>query len=466
MANESSVPGRGRRHPRGKLILLAISASLSALIAVLASVGFGTYLWAGSKVHYIGAPSTSADPSGGSDIDERCARKACNYLLLGSDSREGLTKEEQEAFGTNEDIGGSRRSDTIVVVHTEPDQQQAVILSFPRDLWVEIPGQGFGKINSAFEEGIEHGGAQLVARTIKHLTGLQINHVMYVDLAGFEAVVDALGGVRMCVPTAMSDPLTGLDIQAGCQAFDGQTALAFVRTRHQPCDTIPDFARISRQQQFLRAVLAKLLSPGEILRLPSLVPAVFDNIVVDRGLNPAELAYLASRLNGVNTGAADFRVVPTTTGSVTVDGTYYSIVRLLPEASELFGRLREGRPLGELGTVQPLTPPSPAVIEVGVFDRRSDGRSEAVLTILKQSGFDAAADVQDSKALGEIVKGSVILFEPGAQPMADVVSSYLPGLRVVQAERGLPGNTDIAVVIGSRYDADSLGSGGPPPECP
>jgi hypothetical protein len=98
-----------------------------------------------------------------------------------------------------------------------------------------------------------------------------------------------------------------LDIPAGCQHFDGRTALAYVRTRHQPCDTVPDFARISRQQQFLRAVIAKVLQPGELLRLQQLVPELLGNLVVDEGMNPAELVYLAGLLQGVGTDNADFR---------------------------------------------------------------------------------------------------------------------------------------------------------------
>ena len=164
---------------------------------------------------------------------------------------------------------------------------------------------GEGRINTAFEGGIDGGGAQRVARTVKQLSGMQIHHVLYVNLLGFQRVVDALGGVDMCVPYPMFDELTLLDIPAGCQHFDGRTALAYVRTRHQPCDTVPDFARISRQQQFLRAVIAKVLQPGELLRLQQLVPELLGNLVVDEGMNPAELVYLAGLLQGVGTDNAD-----------------------------------------------------------------------------------------------------------------------------------------------------------------
>ena len=129
-----------------------------------------------------------------------CADRACNYLLLGTDSRAGLSAEEQTHFGSNSDIGGVSRADTIMLVHTDPDLQKAIVVSFPRDLWVDIPGHGTDKINSAFEGGLTGGGPQLMAKTISNLTGLQIDHYLYVDLNGFQDVVDTLGGVELCIP--------------------------------------------------------------------------------------------------------------------------------------------------------------------------------------------------------------------------------------------------------------------------
>ncbi|HJS27791.1 MAG TPA: LCP family protein, partial [Actinomycetota bacterium] len=335
-------------HPHVRRTLLAVAASVSAVVTVVAAVAMGAYFWTRSQIEVIGPPPVATGASGPAepDIAGVCDERACNYLLLGSDSREGLTPEEQVQFGTDEDIGGENRSDTIILVHTEPDQKRATFLSFPRDLWVDIPGMGEGRINTAFEGGIDGDGAYRVARTVRDLTGLRINHVLYVDLAGFQGLVDALGGVDLCVPYAMQDELTGLDIPAGCQRFDGATALAYVRTRHQPCDTVPDFARIGRQQQFMRAVVSELLSPSELLQLPSLVPELLGNLVVDEGLrNPAELVYLAGTLDGVNTGAADFRSVPSVPEGIYVDGQYLSIVRAVePEATQLFERLQRGRP--------------------------------------------------------------------------------------------------------------------------
>ncbi|HET9723269.1 MAG TPA: LCP family protein [Actinomycetota bacterium] len=460
MADEKK-PQTGR-HPHVRRVLLASTAALSALVMLVGVVGAGAYFWTSSKIQTY-TPIAEASPGSGTgdeepDVAGKCDTRSCNYLLLGSDSREGLSKEEQIAFGTDEDIGGENRSDTIILVHTEPKQRRAVFLSFPRDLWVEIPGRGEGKINSAFEGGINGGGPEMVARTVKALTGLRINHILYVDLARFQGLVDTLDGVDMCVPYPMQDPLTGLDIGAGCQRFDGATALAYVRTRHQVCDKIPDFARIGRQQQFLRAVISKLLSPSELLKLPTLVPKLVGNFVVDPGLaNPAELVYLAGQLNGVNTGAADFRSVPTTTDGIYVDGQYLSIVRAVePAANDLFRALREGRPLGDLGKELPQTPPSPANVAVEVYDHRSLGKALGVLQTLTQGGFLTSPTTLDYGVLGQQVKGSAILFAPGEEAKAEVVAQYVGTLELQPAPRSVLGDADVAVVIGPNYEPPDL----------
>ncbi|MFM8998648.1 MAG: LCP family protein [Actinomycetota bacterium] len=339
---------------RRSRILLAVTALVATFVSVGSAVGLGLYALAESSRTTIPDAAGSGE---GFDITGTCAAESCTYLLLGSDSREGLSAEDQERFGDDLAIGGDTRSDTIILVRTEPDAKRATFLSFPRDLWVEIPGHGEDRINAAFEGGLEGGGAQLVAATVTALTGIPVDHVLYVSLAGFQHVVDALGGVELCLPEPMVDPLTKLDLPAGCQTLDGAASLAYVRTRHQPCDRIPDFARIARQQQFLRAVVAKMLEPAEVLKLPTLVPDVLGNLVVNDGLNPAELAYLASRLQGVGAGNVDFRVVPTYPAW---EGDRAVVKTTEPEASKLFAKLRRGKPLGDLGRLSEFTAPSPS----------------------------------------------------------------------------------------------------------
>jgi LCP family protein required for cell wall assembly len=458
-------------HPHWRRVFLGAAATASAFVMVIAAVTMGTYFWARGQINVIPditGPTGQANPTA-EDIAGKCAERACNYLLLGSDSRKGLSPEEIAAFGTDAHIGGENRSDTIMLVHTRPDRKEATFLSFPRDLWVDIPGMGMGKINSAFEGGIDHGGAQRVARTVKSITGMQIHHVMYVNLLGFQKLVDALGGVDMCVPYPMYDPLALLDIQAGCQHFDGRTALAYVRTRHQPCDTVPDFARISRQQQFLRAVIAKLLQPGELLKLQNLVPELLGNLVVDKGLNPAELVYLAGLLKGVGTQNADFRALPTVPeGIYDSSGQYLSVVRMVqPDADELMRRLREGKPLGTLGTQLAGTAPSPANIVVSVVERDAGAPiASDVFDILTEGGFNQSPGIVDETVVSPPSKGSMILYRSGAEDMAKVVGSYFGNLDLVPAPPGaLPRGQDVAVVVTDRYHVPPPNPNGPI-ECP
>jgi LCP family protein required for cell wall assembly len=457
-------------HPHIRRAFLAATASISAIVFVVAAFSFGGYFWARRQIREIRIVDNGPTPQTDIVPDAPCTQHACNYLLLGSDSRKGLTPEEIAAYGSDAHNGGVNRSDTIIVVHTNPTTGKTVILHFPRDLWVNIPGHGWGKINSAFEGGLQGGGPQLVAKTIKSISGLQINHVMYVDLAGFQGVVDALGGVPMCVDRPMQDVLSGLNIpKAGCYTFDGQTALSYVRARHLPGDCIPDFARIARQQQFLRAVLNKLLSSGQILHLASVVPAVASNLYVDPGLRDLlQLKYLADQLHGINTGDADFRVVPTVPDEAYPNGIFTSIVRMVqPQANELFAAIREGNPIGKLGKEQADTPPSPANIKVAVFDNGNGAAASRVESILDRSGFDVSPGLQPISEFGHAMQGSAMLYRPADANVADVATGFIPNLTQKAAPKGWLTRYDLALVIGPGFSPEQPGgsTGAPPPSC-
>jgi LCP family protein required for cell wall assembly len=448
-----------RAHPTLLRTLIGLTASLALVVAAVSAYAYVGYLQAQHGITRIPASPT---PSGGSQQRDfgPCVDNVCNYLILGSDSRSGLTPEEQGQFGTNEDIGGSQRSDVIMLVHTDPNLRKAIVLSFPRDLWVEIPGKGMDKINAAFEGGLEGFGAQRVARTVEQLTGLKVNHVLYVDLAGFQGIVDTLGGVTMCIPAAMTDPLTGLDVQAGCQTLDGYQALAYVRTRHQPCDVVPDFARISRQQQFLRAVLNRLLSPGEIAKAPSLIRPVARNLVADEGLDLADVIYLVKQLEGISTGAVEFRAVPG------IGGFEGSLSVLFPDpvAEQIFARIRQGNPLGTLGQDLVGTAPSEANIVVPVIDHDSGGTVDDVEQILADAGFDISG-VVDYATYGADVTGSVIAYKPGHQSDAEVVQKYFPNLELLQVPDHTLKGSPVAVFITGTFDLQPVGTGGGSTEC-
>jgi len=461
-----SRPGRLARS------LLAVTASL-ALIVGLATFA-GAVRWYGLRDDGVQEDGTFANgpvvpvQDEGEDLPTGpCSERACNYLVLGSDSRAGLTEEEQEHFGTNEDIGGEQRADTVMLIHTDPALQKAIILSFPRDLWVDIPaheGQAAhqDKINSAFEGGINGGGAGLMAKTVANLTGLRIDHFLYVDLAGFQGVVDTLGGVEMCPPAYLADPdtgriqdiYTGLDIEPGCQQMDGATALAFVRTRKLPCDTIPDFSRIGRQQQFLRALFTQMLQPEKVAQAPTLVSPVLRNLRRDKEFLPGDLVYLVGQMRGLSTGAAEFRSVP---GNAGWEGSL-SVVHMDPSANQIFDAIRDGRPISDVGLDLVGVPKSPANIPVAVIDANSGGTATDVQTDLGNSGFDVSPGIWTADQVPDGVKGTRIVYAPGHDEEVSVLAAYLPGVKVVESAKLK--DVGVAVVITGAYEPPAPGDGG------
>jgi LCP family protein required for cell wall assembly len=455
---------------------------VSATIALL--VGLGT---AGLTVRWVQLRNVGTQGLGGGPVAPEgtqagpCVDQACNYLLLGSDSRAGLTPEQQEQFGTDESIGGANRADTIMLVHTDPRLKKAIVLSFPRDLWVAIPGRGHDRINTAFEGGLRHGGAQLVARTVANLTGLTIHHYLYVDLEGFRRTVNTLGGVDMCIPaynvntpgyltaTApngeptqvyygqtghIADPNSGLNIKPGCQRLGGDQALAYVRARHLPCDHIPDFARIGRQQQFLRAVVNQMLQPAMVVRAPALVGPVLENLRRDADLLPSDLVYLVGQLRGLSTGAVEFRAVP----SVAAQEGHKAVLRMDPSADGIFRAIEKGRPIGNVGTTLVSTPPSEANTKVAVVDANAVATASAVEELLIDAGFDVSPGIWPASEAPIDVTGPAIVFRPGASTNARVVAAYFPDLPLISSAdlRG----AQVALVIPSSYTLVRPGQGG------
>jgi LCP family protein required for cell wall assembly len=466
MPDGPTAGAAGRGHGPFARAAVALTATLSLLIGVGTAYAFMAYKQADDGPTI--PPPTGSTPPEVEQALGPCVDDVCNYLLLGSDSRAGLTPEEREQFGTDQQIGGENRADTIMLVHTDPALEKAIILSFPRDLSVRIPGHGEDKINAAFAGGVDGGGPALVAATVHKLTGLKVNHVLYVDLAGFQGVIDTLGGVEMCIPGEnvntpdgrIVDELTALDVQPGCQTLPGDQALAYVRTRHLRCDAAaPDFYRIARQQQFLRAVINRLLEPDQLAQLPVMIKPIMRNLVRDEDLNLADLAFLVGQLEGISTGAAEFRTVP-----AFPDPANLGILRMDASAERIFAAIREGKPLGEVGRDLVYTPPSEANVPVIVVDHSSGGEAAGVQDVLSQAGFDISPGSTTVTAYGKKVPGSVIAYAPDADAEAQVVQKYFPSLETRQV-KGLPDG--VAVFVDGSYEPVPVGGGGgAPPDCP
>ncbi|MGH3561974.1 MAG: LCP family protein [Mycobacterium sp.] len=262
---------------------LAVCLLLGVLIAGAGIVGGGA--WFDTALQR--APVLTAYP------DRPAAGRGTTWLLVGSDSRQDLTPEHQQQLTTGGDVG---RTDTLLLIHVPGlgSGTPATVVSIPRDSYVPIPGYGRDKINAASTLG----GAQLLAQTVEQATGLRLDHYVEIGFGGFAALIDALGGVTMCLAEPISDPLAGLDLPAGCQTLDGRAALGYVRTRATPR---ADLDRMANQRLFLSALLHRATSPTVWLnpwRWYTVPHTAAGAITVDQGDHAWDLARLGWALHG------------------------------------------------------------------------------------------------------------------------------------------------------------------------
>jgi LCP family protein required for cell wall assembly len=313
--------GRTRLRPRRVVKIVAL------VVVLLLVVGIGLYFYLDSKltradvlVDYSGRPVAA----GGQ-----------NWLITGSDSRQGLTRAQENQLATGHDVSG-QRSDTIMLLHIPSGSGPPVLLSLPRDSFLPIPGNGSNKLNAAFA----FGGGKLLAETVQNATGLHIDHYMSIGFGGLVNVVNAVGGVRMCLPSAMSDPAAGLHLNAGCQTLDGAQALGYVRSRHLFANQ--DLQRVQDQRLFLRALLSKMTSPGTLVNPFATVPAAFGAagaLTVDQGTHLYQLIQVAFALRNPETGTVPI-------GSSGFEPNAGSVLYWDHAAAlQLFNAMRSGQPV-------------------------------------------------------------------------------------------------------------------------
>ncbi|WP_051944510.1 LCP family protein [Streptacidiphilus rugosus] len=253
-----------------------------------------------------------------------------NILLMGSDYRPEL---------------GSARSDTVMLLHLSADGRDARVVSVPRDLMVPIPscqesGGGTSRPQYAqFNWSYQFGGAACTVRTFEQLTDIRVDHYVVLGFAGFARMIDAVGGIRVDLPTAERDPNVGLDLSAGPHVLNGTNALAYVRAREYVGDG-SDTNRMSRQQAFLGLVATKLRSNGVLLNPARLFPvldAMTSAITADSGLNSIGKLYgLVEKLRAVPGNQVLYGTVPRRPYAPDPDRD----VLLQPAAGELFTALR------------------------------------------------------------------------------------------------------------------------------
>ncbi|MFF2086435.1 LCP family protein [Nocardia sp. NPDC058176] len=258
-----------------------------------------------------------------------------NWLLVGSDGRGDLSSEQEQELATGGDTG-PERTDTIMLVHI-PKSGPTTMVSLPRDSYVSIPGYGKDKLNASFA----FGGAPLLVQTVEQATGVRIDHYAQIGFGGFSGVVDALGGIEMCLDEPIVDPLAGLDLPAGCQELSGPQALGFVRTRATPR---ADVDRMNNQRMFMSALLKKATSTSTLVNPFALWPmatGVAGSLKVDEGDHIWNLAALgwAMRADTVTTTVPIAGFDETDVGSV--------LLWDKARASDFFDAIAKDQPIPE-----------------------------------------------------------------------------------------------------------------------
>jgi LCP family protein required for cell wall assembly len=396
-----------------------------------------------------------------------------NFLIVGSDSRAFVDNEAAaRAFGTAEDVGGER-SDTLMVVHVEPATKTGFVVSFPRDLWVTLPGHGEGRINKAF--GL--GGPKLVIETLATNYDVPVHHYLEVDFAGFERIVDTLGGVDIWFPTPARDVYSGLAVDtAGCRELDGSASLAYVRSRHYQYfdeergawrnDPRSDLSRIERQQYFMRSLAHAAIRRGarNPQRAFALLDRMVDTLKRDEQLGVGDMRGLINAFRDLDPASIEMLTVPTE--SVRRGGASVLLPKR-PESDPLFERLRSfGLPTFELPELA-LPEETPVTVRNGSGRR---GAAAEVLAGLVGHGFVAAAEPRDADR--DDYPLTQVRYPAGAAGAGLLVASYLGTHNVVEERFPDPRDGGAVVVIVGRDWPDLAGrvkedpaapTSGPPP---
>lgn len=384
------------------------------------------------------------------EITKADEQEPFNALLVGSDSREGLTEEEQLDLGANA-VGGER-ADTLILAHIDPANDHIIMVQFPRDLWVPVSGLGENKINAALE-----GGPENLVKTVKDLTGLEVNKYLQVNIAGFRDLVDAIGGVDICITEPIPfDPNTGIEItedEVGMVHFDGDRAIRFVRSRNFETG---DFARIQNQQKFVAAAINKVTSAGTLLnptRILRLAEIAGDNIRTDQHTTLNGIRKLAQILRGFEPDRFEAYIVPNH-GIGNEDGI--STVEYDPVTAQvMFDAIADNESPADADGVTNI---EPSTVRVGVYNGTgidgTAGEAAAELTEATDVGEGPVDVIEIADAPKTGYKETVLEYEPEAEKMAELLAAAMPGAELLEAKTD-PG-IDVEVIVGKRFEARQL----------
>jgi LCP family protein required for cell wall assembly len=430
----------GVRHRLLRRLLAVVGVVALVAVAAATTTGYLVYREAESNLTRVavGSLETTESPS-----------DARHFLLVGSDDRSGLTRQEQRelTLGTEEEFGG-QRSDTTMYVRVSADRSQVSLISIPRDLIVRTADGGQGKLTDQFV-----GGPEAVVDALGRTYGLTVNHYAQVSLGGFIDVVDTLGGVTIELDEPLVDRKSGAEFrEAGEYEMDPVEALSYVRSRIGS-----DYARMDRQQTFIRAVLEELTATGNLAnpaRLIRLVEDVSTHLTTDEGLGASEMRYLATELRDAVSDGIPMATFPSYSvelpPSPGLPGGWY-VLPYEPGARALQEAIASGEPLPEMATQE-------QAAEVRVAMVPGD-QVRATGNVLAPTLVYANYDLRTwSAAPSELHAGArTVVYPalPGKTTQAGWVAALL-GAEVRDLPAGVerPANTDVIVAVGADAAGD------------
>ncbi|WP_435110760.1 LCP family protein [Nocardiopsis synnemataformans] len=368
-----------------------------------------------------------------------------NILLLGGD---------------NESQG--RRPDVLVVVNVNVDRGAVTMVNLPRDLIVDIPpcepvdgSSGWPGGPQQLNHAASYGGLDCLGNTVEKTTDIRLDHMVMVDFAGFETIVDTLGGVELCIPEPIDDPKAHLELDAGVQTLGGREALGLARSRDST-EFKDDMGRIQSQQRLIGAILREVTS-GETLSSPTtlydFLGSVTDSMVTDDGFTVDKMAELAIAMREVDLSRVTMVMVPVV-NSLTHE---YKVEPEEPQAGELFAAVAAGEVLpGEEGDDgaeepaeedRPADPEEPAVEPADVSVRVVNGTGVTGLagqvgSLLGERGFDVTGVGDPAEGVPAV---TTVYHGPDQRAHAEELASVLANARLEEAA-GLGGELELVMV--------------------
>ena len=430
------------RKARQRRLMLIVSAALSAVVLFIAGTAWGFTSYINDTIGRVNA-GTAGTPASG----------PLNVLLAGVDQRSGLTRHQQLALHVGNAV--SSNSDTMMLIHVSGDRSRVTVISLPRDSWVNIPGHGMNKINAAY--GL--GGPPLVVKTVEQNTGLTINDFVQVNFLGFVKVIDALGGVNICLPFSVDDSYSGLHLSKGLHHVSGITALEYARDRHSFATS--DLARIQDQQRLLASMLSEAISSGTLgnpVKLDRFLRAALAAIKVDQGLN---VAALADQMRGISPSDVRFMTVPLSNYNYQTPTGQLAVLWDAKESQALFGELKNDKPATKPKKAAHARRASPHLhrsqVPVQVWNGTLvSGLSATTGADLTRLGFP----VKDGLTWPvHDISQTLIEYPPGHAAGARLVRKVIPGGSLKQVK----GLAKVRVILGSNGYSVTSGTATPNP---